>query len=215
MQGEYNHALQKIVYLQHRSFLPSIDPLRTEGDGFPSRIVPDTPPRVKTMTFVDTHNAKITATSNVAERKSIVRESGCTGPYSLRSLPHHDRYLNTPVEPMHVIKNVANRLVKSISGISDTVKVRKAEQECNRFKESWVKKVMRNGKEVEQLPPAPFTLQKSEVQLANSRAMCIRAPSGVDWKPCNLFGKSAIQLNSNVWKNVLAAGILNPFMGGV
>lgn len=200
--------MEKVVYLQHRSFLPSIDALHTDRDNFPSHSEAGILPEMKTMAYVDTQNAKLTAASTVAERKSIIRESGCKGPYSLRSLPHHDRFLNTPVEPMHVIKNVAERLVKLLSGVTDTVKVRKAEQQSNRFMTTWTKKVIKNGKEVEHLPPAPFTLQKEEVTVANSRALSVRAPSYVDWKPCHFFSKSAVQLNSNQWKHVLASGIL-------
>ena len=60
---------------------------------------------MKTMTFIDEHNGKLSAVSTANERKAIIKESGCTGSYSLHSLPHHDWHLNTPVEPMHVLKN--------------------------------------------------------------------------------------------------------------
>ena len=76
--------------------------------------VPKSPPTIKTMSYVDTMIGKLTAASSNDERKQIVRQSGCTGVYSLRKLPNHDRYLNTPVEPMHLIKNIAERVVKPL-----------------------------------------------------------------------------------------------------
>ena len=71
-------------------------------------------PIIKIMSYVDTMIGKLTAASSNDERKQIVRQSGCTGVYSLRKLPNHDRYLNTPVEPMHLIKNIAKRVVKPL-----------------------------------------------------------------------------------------------------
>ena len=215
VKGEYCHPLDKMVYLQHRAFLPSIDALRSDSEKFPSKSVPDSPPEMKTMEFVDRYNAKLSAPSTSSEHKTNIRESGCTGSYSLRSLPNHDRHLNTPVEPMHCIKNVAERLIKLLSGTTDTVKVRMAEQQYNRFRSAWVKTILKNGKQTLHTPPAPFSLQREGVITANSRAMCIRAPSGVDWKPCHLFGKSTGQLNSNQWKHVLSSGILKYCIRGL
>ena len=172
--------------------------------------MPASPPKVKTMDFVDTYNAKLVAPS--LTRTSVTRESGCTGTYSLRSLPNHDRYLGTPVEPMHVIKNIGERIVKLLSGASDTVKLRKAEQHFNRFPSAWVKTVIRNEKETLYVPSAPFALKKEEAILANARAMCITAPSGM---ACHLFGKGVGNLNSNQWKHVLSSGILKYCIRGL
>ena len=94
-----------MVYLQHRSFLPKDDGLRTIHNNFPSTSVLDEPPAAKSMSFIrdQIENLKKSLTSE--EEKDIKRSSGCTADYALRRLPLHDRYLNTPVEPMHLLKN--------------------------------------------------------------------------------------------------------------
>ena len=79
------------------------------------------------MEFIDSHNGKLAAAESNAERQEIVR-SGCTGSYTLRKLPFHDRLRNTPVEPMHTLKNISERIVKFISGFKDTVQVRNEEK---------------------------------------------------------------------------------------
>ena len=61
-------------------------------------------------------------------KKDIALETGCKGTYALRRLPNHDRYLNTPVEPMHLIKNIVEHIVKLLSGVEDSIKVRAEEK---------------------------------------------------------------------------------------
>lgn len=132
---------------------------------------------------------KLTAASSSDERKPIVRQSGCIGVYSFWKLPYHDCYLNTPVEPMHVIKNIAERIVKYLSGQTDTVK----EWKKNNLKDLGIHGPNWSWKMVKVcIPPAPFSLQKNEIDIANVRAMNIRAPSGVDWRACYLFGKRSL-----------------------
>lgn len=102
---------------------------------------------------------------------------------------------------MHLVKNMAeHNIVKLLSGVSDTKKVRNEEKERNRFADTWIEPMpAHKGKKKKiHLPPAPFSLQKSDVAIANSRALNIRAPSGIDWKPCCLFQKP--HLKSNEWK---------------
>ena len=82
---------------------------------------------------IDKGNGSYSAAATNKERTKLVRETGCKEPYSLRRLPHHDRYLNTPVEPMHTLKNVAERIVHTLSGMKDSLKVRREEEERGRF----------------------------------------------------------------------------------
>ena len=209
--GEYSKALSKMVYLNHRSFLPDVDVLRLNHSGFPSSSVLQCP-SPKTMEYVDTANAKYCASLSTSERKKLLQETGCKGPYSLRRLPFHDRYLNTPVEPMHLLKNIAEHIVKLVSGISDSSKVRKEEEFRNRFPGSWVTQ----EKELRDLSPAPFRLQREELTLANNRVLQITVPHGTDWKSRQLFSKNAIgQMKSVEWRLVLSTGILKYCLRGL
>lgn len=112
VRGEYAPALQKMVYLNHRAFLPEIDKLCRATENFSTGTFTDTP-QPKIMAFVDEAIGKVVGN---AQKKEILQSTGCKGPYSLRRLPYHNRYLNTPVEPMHAIKGIAEHVVKLLSG---------------------------------------------------------------------------------------------------
>jgi len=87
------------------------------------------------MKYIDEANAEYVVTPN-KDKKVLCQKTGCKGPYSLRRLPFHDCYMNTPVEPMHLMKNIAEHIVKMVSGISDSAKVRKEEEHRKRFRDS-------------------------------------------------------------------------------
>ena len=88
--------------------------------------------------------------------EKVARKSGCKGTYALRQVPGHDRVLMTPVEPMHLVKNIAEHIVHLISGIKDSRKVWLDEQARGRFSLAWV---VPNSR---QLPPVPFVPSSSE-----------------------------------------------------
>lgn len=196
-----------MVYLDHRTFLPKIDTLQSSHKNFPKKYVPKDQPRPKTMDFVVETLTGLSASITVQERKDVVKSSGCTGDYALRRLPYHDRYLDTPVEPMHLVKNIAERIVKLLSGLSDSEKVREDEKQRKRFRTSWIKSATKVSDKLN-LPPAPFSFSKEQRLIANQRAISIKSPSQVDWKPVKIFGKDAGQLKSNQWKHVVSSGIL-------
>ena len=54
---EYSQALSKMVYLNHRSFLPSVDHLFSKHKGFPEKLVKPFP-SLKTMAHIHSANAK-------------------------------------------------------------------------------------------------------------------------------------------------------------
>ena len=137
------------------------------------------------------------------------------GSYTLRKLPFHDRLRNTPVEPMHTLKNISECIVKFISGFKDTVQVRNEEKNLKRFKTSWVKTVDQGGKRIQCIPDAPFSLKKDELNIANRRLMNITTPSGMDWKAQKLFGKGAHRMKSVEWRHVLSSGILKYCIRGL
>ena len=108
------------MYLEHRRFLPSCHSLREERTGFPSNKAPQATPKVKDMAFVEKWNSKYDKVTTTKKQKKLARLSGCKGTYSLSQLSNHDRYLNTPVEPMHLLKNVVEHVVRLLSGAEDS-----------------------------------------------------------------------------------------------
>ena len=207
-QGEYCHALSKMVYLGHRSFLPTSDPLRLDVTNFPHKVVcDDDAPDLKTQKYVDDSNDEYAKKKTARARKEYAQSTGCTGQSALRSLPHHDRLLNTPVEPMHLVKCISEHVVKLVSGVEDSVKVRSEEKDRMRFPSTWSTQVQIGAIKKTVLPAAPFRLSKVEMKIANQRAMNIRTPHGTDWKPKVLFGDK-VHLKRVQWKHVVASGIL-------
>ena len=205
--GEHSKALSKMIYLEHRSFLPIGDPLRLDTSKFPAkRVCTSVAPTAKTQKYVDDANKQYDAIeSNKKSQVALAQTTGCKGPNSLSRLPLHDRHLNTPVEPMHLIKNIGEHVVKFISGASDSAKVRAEEKIRKRFESSWLEETDKTKRVV--LPPAPFRLSKTQCQIANKRALSIRTPHSFDWTPKEIFGDK-IHLKSVQWKHVLASGIL-------
>ena len=211
VRGEYSKVLDKMVYLDHRRFLPTIDALRTDNKNFPNKSVPESqPPQSKTMKFVDDAIEEVLSAKTKREKKTTLQKVGCRGPYSFRRIAFHDRFLNTPVEPMHVIKNISEHIVKLLSGSKDSMKVREEEKQRKRFRVSWVNSDLDEGlPQKSSLPPAPFTLSKNEKEIANERAMSIVVPAGTDWKKRKLFVQSGIgYIKSIEWKHILTSGVL-------
>ena len=200
-----------MVYLNHRAFLPSVDLLHKDGRNFPGADSSERP-APKTMEFINEANGKVAAATTDVNRKKIFQESGCKGPYSLIKLPSHDRYLNTPVEPMHLIKNIAEHIVKLLSGIEDSLKVRQEEKSRKRFRTAWVK----SGHESEPLPQAPFSLSQQEMSVEKNRALSVVVPAGIDWKRRKLFDRKSLgYIKSIEWKHVLSSGILKYCIRGL
>ena len=122
-KGKYSKVLQKVIYPGNRSFLPENDGLRHDTN-FPGHMAETAnPPDMKTMEYVDKANARYSAASTEQDRKELAQETGCKGSYSLRKLPLHERILNTPVEPMHLIKNIVAHCIDLITGNEDSYKM--------------------------------------------------------------------------------------------
>ena len=202
--GDYSKNLDKMIYLGHRRFLPQNDMLRSNHKDFPTKgVCKGGPPQPKTQEYIDEANGTYLSLSTKAQQVKHCRETGCKGPNSLRKLTNHDRYNNTPVEPMHTIKNISERMVHLISGISDSSKVREEEYSRDRFVPLGIVRV-----DIEKgLPTAKFRLSKNELVIANQRSHLICTPHGFDWSPVEIFKRST-HLKSVRWMYVLSSGIL-------
>lgn len=151
---------------------------------------------MKTMKYIDSANGGYSAAETASKRKEVAQETGCKGSYALRQLPGHDRVANTPVDPMHLLKNIAEHLINLLSGVEDSEKVRREEQSRGRFRSAWL------SSSTSVLPPAPFVLTKEHQKLANKRAISIRVPTDYDWRPRAFFGKIS-GTKSHKWKLIM------------
>ncbi len=211
-QGEYSKVLSKMVYLGHRKFLKRDDPLHKDKN-FPHPTDPSSPPALKTMEFVDGANARHAAATTAKDKKLIERETGCKGSYSLRRLPGHDSFLSIPPDPMHLLKNIAEHVVRVISGPEDSVKVRMEEEKRDRFQSSWVEYASTPARG--RLPPAPFRLQSEDLAVANKRAMSVKVPFGFDWMRRPVFQTKSTGMKSHEWKQLISTGILKYCIRGL
>jgi hypothetical protein len=110
---------------------------------------------------------------------------------------------------MHLFKDITEHCVRFITGVEDSCKVRQEEKKLNRFRSSWI-----NDANIHTLPPAPFSLSKDDIVLANQRAKSIHVPSTFDWRPRGIFGKKA-GMKAHEWKEVVTGGILKFCLRGM
>ena len=199
-----------MVYLGNRSFLDKDDSLRSDFGKFPNKKKDHcSPPKMKTMKYIDAANVEYSTAKSKQERKKLFQETGCKGTYALRKLQSHDRLWSTPIDPMHLIKNIVSHCVNLIAGHEDSCKVRQEEKFRTRFPTSWVKDCSQN-----KLPPAPFSLSKDEVTLADERAKRVLVPTGFDWSPRTIFSRST-GMKSHEWKQLASNGILKFCLRGM
>ena len=196
-----------MVYLNHRNFLPANDHLRLQRAGFPNKKKPRHTPKVKDQNYIIEAQKRY---ERATDPKSVAKRTGFKGSYyALQRLPHHDRYLNTPTEPMHLIKNVVEHLVKLLAGLEDSKKVRKHEEHIGRFRKSWV------TDESSALPAAPFRLQPAEIVITSQRAKQVQVPLSVEWTPKPIFGGKIGKMNSHMYKELVSTRILKYTLRGL
>lgn len=106
-----------MIYPGDRRFLRKDDDLRKDQHRFPNK-APDltAPPEIKTVAYVDKAIADYNAAVTKQDKTRVAQVTGCKGSYSLRRLPSHEWILNTPIDPMHLVKNIAEHCVKLIVG---------------------------------------------------------------------------------------------------
>ena len=161
------------------------------------------------MAYVIEANEKYEEAADNQEKCALAQETGCKGSYSFSKLPLHDRILDTPVDPMHLVKNIVEHCVRFVTGTEDSSKVRQEEKVRNRFSSAWI-----SDDNTSKLPPAPFSLCREEVLLADERAKSILVPSTFDWRPRPIFSKKA-GMKAHEWKEVVTNGILKFCLRGM
>ena len=123
--GTWSKPLTKVVYPGNRRFLKSDDSLRSDRRNFPKKdINNDQPPKLKTISYIQEASKEFLAASSVAEAKKLSQRTGCKGVSVLTKIKDFDRFATTPIDPMHLIKNIVEQCVNLLSGKEDSRKVR-------------------------------------------------------------------------------------------
>lgn len=99
-------------------------------------------------------------------------------------LGYHNHLLRTVPDAMHTVKVVVEHIVHLIAGKEDSVKVRQAEIELQRFDLAPMDPLISKKKS---LPKAPFCLDKAQIKLANCRACNVICPQHIDFVPQAFF----------------------------
>ena len=125
-------------------------------------------PELKTISFIDKANREYES-ATTSDRSKIAKRTGCKGTYASCSLSGHDRLLDTPVDPMHLIKNIGDHIIELLAGNTDSIKVCLEEEKLGRFKGSGLRK--KSSTEYLALSEAPYTLSKEEKVVANKQTL--------------------------------------------
>jgi len=114
-------------------------------------------------------------------------QGGCKETYSLMKLPNHDRVEQTVPDAMHTIKDVVEKLFNVVTGRgrADTSKVKGAEAAIGCFGMSSAHQSISN------VSGAPFQLSRDQMKEAELRTQSILVSGYLDFKPAQLFPKSA------------------------
>lgn len=128
---------------------------------------------------------------------TVTKGTGCKESYSLMKLPNHDHVEQTVSDAMHTIKDVVEKLFNVVTGRgrADTSKVKGAEAALGRFGMGSA------DQSISKLSGAPFQLSRDQMKEAELRTQSILVPVYLDFKPAQLFPKSA-RLKSHDWKQV-------------
>ncbi len=119
--GEYSKPLTKMVYPGNRCFLSMGDPLRQDAQSFPKKEVDLVqPPQLKTASYVLKASDAFRTAKTAAEQKRICQKTGCKGVSVLCKVDGFDRFLSTPVDPMHLVKDIVEHCVNLLSGREDS-----------------------------------------------------------------------------------------------
>ena len=118
---------------------------------------------------------------------TVTKGTGCKESYSLMKLPNHDHVEQTVPDAMHTIKDVVEKLFNVVTGRgrADTSKVKGAEAALGRFGMGSA------DQSISKLSGAPFQLSHDQMKEAELRTVSNLVPRYLDFKPAQLFPKSA------------------------
>lgn len=158
LDARYSKPLRKLVYEGARQYLPLGHPMREGFLGRPPRIV------------------------HVSDWKRLWDLDPSMPPHGMKrlsifhNLPYWgDLLINHLIDPMHIFKNVAVVLWKTITGEADTKGQRDDLQEQGRMQHLWTQS-RPNGKIF--LPKAPWVLTKAEEKQVKKCIQEFRTPTG-------------------------------------
>ena len=132
-------ALDKVVYLENRRFLPENHPLRRQKKNFPGhKFEKRSPPEDVTIEDVLWDSVAHNRAKNKTQASNVMKATGSRGVNCFMLLPNHDRPNQAFPDLMHDIKNIVCAFFELFIGKGDTVKVRNVERDLGRFEGSWL-----------------------------------------------------------------------------
>lgn len=131
-------SLDKVVYLENRRFLPENHALRHQKKKFPDQ-KPEKRSRPEEVTSEDVlwNSVAHNRAKNRSQASNVMKATGSRGVNCFMLLPNHDRPNQAFPDMMHDVKNIVCAFFELFIGKGDSVKVRNAERDLGRFKNSW------------------------------------------------------------------------------
>ena len=120
--GTHIAALDKVVYLNNRCFLPPTHPLRKAKETFPSRKAEHRPPPERlTQEEVFVNSLAYEKAKNPTQAAGFATATGSKGCYYLMLLPDHDRTEQVYPDTMHFINvtKIVRRVEKQKNNLID------------------------------------------------------------------------------------------------
>jgi hypothetical protein len=181
-EAVYCNHLNKPVHLGNRRFLPPDDPLR-RATGFPE----ETELRPKPQKIIGIQERmerqRYETLPNQSQKRKHAKSTGSKGQYAFMRLPHHDRPSQMSPDGMHTLADLVCNILETITGKSDSYKVRKCEQSHGRFSSTWV------TNPANKLPPAPWALNNAQKVEADKRMRNLKLPSYLELRHRPYFTK--------------------------
>ncbi|XP_052097487.1 uncharacterized protein LOC127732488 [Mytilus californianus] len=216
-EGQYCKSLHKVVHLHNRPFLPLQHDLRNNENEFALK-GKETSSKPVSFTKEEELEirSRYDGLPNQNQKSILQKQTGLKGTYSFMRLPYHNRKEQMQPDGMHTIADVIGNVLGMVTGKDDNKKVRNGEEDFNRFKETWIKRddedaepcseVTRKRKndnqsnakqkkqklqtEIgEELPKAPWKVDKPGLKVADTRAKNLVYPIGYDYLADNHFSK--------------------------
>ncbi|XP_021354483.1 uncharacterized protein LOC110450989 [Mizuhopecten yessoensis] len=116
IQGIHCPKLQKVVYLQNRSYLKDNDMIRQDYSNFIGKCVDDSSkPKARILETEKTYREAYENAKNKTQAKTVAKVTGCKGKYPLLNLPGHNRIEECCPDACHTLKDVVQTIVHLIS----------------------------------------------------------------------------------------------------
>lgn len=116
LRGKHCSHLDKVIYLENRSYLAMDDPLRQDEIHFLDKVIDrSTKPHRRHLEAENSYRKTYDNTKNKTQARFVSSATGCKGTRALSALPGHDRLSESHPDACHTIKDVAQNIMNLLT----------------------------------------------------------------------------------------------------